>query len=313
MTKVFTSNVLIESVKRRASIPVAQVTFQPADFLAFADEEISIGMLPSILKVHEDYLLYTDEVPLAASTSRYVIPHRSIGNKLREVAYLDNNDNIREMTRINREDLPANSGSSNNLYTYYIENNEVVIYPYILGAVTGSLLFSYYLRPNQMVTEDRVSIITSINRTTGEIFVNSIPSMFSVNSTYDFINSKSPFNTLKISTAVTGVNTITNVITVAIVNIPDRLSVGDYINLQEETIVPQIPQDLHVVLAHRVAARCLEAIGDTEGLTNANAKLSEMEMNTANLIENRVEGSPRKIINRNSHLSAGWRRRGRMR
>lgn len=310
MAKVYTSSELIKSIKRRASIPVAQVTFTNTDFLAFADEEISLGLVPSILELHEDYLLYTFPVPLVDSTSRYVIPTRSIGNKLRDLAFLDNNNNIREMTRINREDIPDfGNYAGQEIYSYYLENNEVVLYPDINGAVSGSLLFSYYLRPNSMVEEDRVSTITGINTSTGEIFVDSIPDVFTVNNLYDFINAKSPFNTLALSIAVTGINTITNTITVDPDDIPSRLSVGDYVNLENETIVPQIPVDLHVVLAHRVASRCLEAMGDTEGLNNANAKLAEMQQNTGKIIDNRVEGSPHKVVNRHSMLRSGLHRR----
>ena len=60
MAAAFTSDKLIRSVKRRAMIPENQSTFLDADFLEFANEEISLGLLPSILRLHEDYLLFTD-------------------------------------------------------------------------------------------------------------------------------------------------------------------------------------------------------------------------------------------------------------
>ena len=130
-----------------------------------------------------------------------------------------------------------------------------------------------------------------------------------MNIQYDFIQSKSPFVTLGKEITATAVNSTTNEVTFAISDIPSRLSVGDHVAKECETMIPQIPADLHVVLAHRVATRCLEALGDTEGLQNANKKLAEMEDKTSNLIDNRVEDAPIKVVNRHGALRSGLYRR----
>lgn len=77
---------------------------------------------------------------------------------------------------------------------------------------------------------------------------------------------------------------------------------NDIVALAGETIIPQIPDELHSMLAQRVACRCLEALGDREGLNAANAKLQEMEMKTTIIINDRVESSPQKVVNHNSPL-----------
>ena len=64
------------------------------------------------------------------------------------------------------------------------------------------------------------------------------------------------------------------------------------------------------MLAQRVAARCLEALGDSQGITLANTKLAEMEQKTGALLENRVEGAVQKVLNRHSTLKRNryrWR------
>jgi hypothetical protein len=60
-----------------------------------------------------------------------------------------------------------------------------------------------------------------------------------------------------------------------------------------------------MILAHRVATRILESMGDTEGLTNANQKLAELEQNINTLVDNRVEDSPKKITNHRAILRTG--------
>jgi hypothetical protein len=84
--------------------------------------------------------------------------------------------------------------------------------------------------------------------------------------------------------------------------IPDELSIGDYVAEAGQCIIPSIPTELHSMLAQRVACRCLEALGDMQGLQMANQKLSEMELKTGSLIDNRVEGAPLKVVNRHGFL-----------
>jgi hypothetical protein len=90
------------------------------------------------------------------------------------------------------------------------------------------------------------------------------------------------------------------------------IQVGDYIAVQNECMIPQIPPELHVALAERTAARILASIGDRDGLAVSQAKIQEMNKAQATLIDNRVEGSPVKVFNRFSILrqnKRGSRRR----
>lgn len=139
-----------------------------------------------------------------------------------------------------------------------------------------------------------------------------IPSVFTSSETYDIIQTKSPHKTLRYDLAPVYVSgtvirfkkedmrrSIDDLNNTPVYVLP---KVGDMITISGETIIPQIPDELHSMLAQRVACRCLEALGDREGLAAANAKLAEMEERTATLINDRVEGSPQKVVNHNSPL-----------
>jgi hypothetical protein len=78
--------------------------------------------------------------------------------------------------------------------------------------------------------------------------------------------------------------------------------VGQYLTVAEETVVPNIPTELHPILAQRVAVACLEAMGDEQNKQSAERKLAQMELNGMTLIDNRTEGSQQKIKNRHSSL-----------
>lgn len=81
--------------------------------------------------------------------------------------------------------------------------------------------------------------------------------------------------------------------------------VGDYIGLQNECIIPQIPPELHSTLAERTSSRILMAIGDREGYAVSQQKIAEMNKSQFTMINSRVEGSVPKVFNRYSLLRMG--------
>ncbi len=309
MARYTTTDSLIESIKNRAFIPENQNTFSESSFLTFINEEMDIGIVPHVSSYREDYFLHTVTVDTVIGQDRYSIPHRAIGNKLREISYEDENGSVYEMRRIGVGDVPyyqyGNTGSNyNRLRAYYLEGDEIVMLPLGGGSLgNAKLRISYYMRPNSLVSEDSVGKVTAINTTTGEITLASIPTSFLVSNLYDIVKTRSPFNAVSIDltpTAITGTTLTFNPS-----DLPRDFKVGDYVCLAEETIIPAIPPELHSILAQRVACRCLEALGDAQGLAAANAKLAEMEQKTISLLDNRVEDSPFKIVNRHGFLRMG--------
>ena len=307
MSKALTSKKIIESAKRRAQIPTSQNTFKDEDFLALANEELQLGLVPSVLQLHEDYFLWQTEVPIQAGVSQYTIPYRAIGNKLRNLFYQDTNGNLFEMTRISEDDRGDYNAAyaTNYFHAFRVKNNKIVLEPILSGSATGNLVFVFYIRANDLVLDDEVGDITGIDRTTGVISVSSLPKKFNASTKYDFIQNNSPHVHLGIDAQALSINTVQKSVTFNPDDIPDDLAVGDHLAFAQESKVPQVPTDLHVVLAHRLAARCLEAIGDTQGLTNANIKLQEFEAKLTNVVDNRVEDAPIKVKNRHGLLRNG--------
>lgn len=402
-----TSNDLINAVKRKISFPVDQATFTEEEILDFANEEMMISQVPSVLSFHEEYFVTTKEIPLIADKLRYPIPDRAIGLKLRDVFWKDTNGNLYEMSRINPDDrayFQENTGSNASLSKFYLEGNDIVLSPGVSTDATGSLLFVYFLRPNQLVKDERAAIaqyfvktITVDNTTltagdtitiNGEVFTavagapstdefqiggtsvitatnltntintngialanNGTPSTAIVTVKYldlnvefetdntsafvipsssqtiefdtvpdniingsiiDFLQTK-PGHKIKGMEVTIPNNAISgNMITFNSSDIPEDFIIGDYICLENECIIPQIPPDLHNALAERTCARILSALGDLQGLQITNSKLQEIEARQGTLLDNRVEGAPQKVLNRNSllrHGTMGSRRR----
>ncbi len=307
----YTSDEIIKSVKARAFIPSTQSTFKDEDFLRFGNEEMNVGMVPEILKSHQDYFLWTENVPFRDNVTKYTIPYRAIGNKIRDVSYQDTSGNLREMTRIGVGELPYwnNSSSSNQVYAFYIQNNQICLAPERtpISASAGSLKITYYIRPNSLVLLKDIAVISSIDRITGIITLSNLPVTYSQNQKYDLVKVKSPHRCTNIEIQPLSLNTISKTITLNLIDINDELEIGDHLCLATETAIPQIPSDFHVVLAHRIATRCLEALGDTEGLTSANQKLAEMQIQMQPMMDDRVDDAPRRISLRHSILKGNSR------
>lgn len=296
---------LIKSIKRKGMIPEDQGTFDTEDFLEMINEEIQMHALPHLLTVHEEYLVYSLDVAVEEGKQSYDIPYRAVGNKLRDVQFVDSNGEIiRELSRISLEQISdyRNGNNSSSTGLFYVQNNKIVL----IGTApqqNSSLRMFIYLSPSDLVEEDEVGVISAIDRVTGTISMSNFPTDFSAILEYDFVSCKNPNTLVSFNVDAVSTDATTKSIILDVDDISDDLKVGDYVCKVEETPVPQLPSELHPVLAQRVAIACLEALNDTEGISNAQRKLMESEKATWDLVDNRVEGANQKITARHGTLT----------
>lgn len=312
MAKITTASVLIDSIKRRAAIPENQATFEANDFLEFADEELLLGLVPAIISLHEDFFLYELEVDLQPGKNEYEIPSRAVANKLRDVQYKPDAATLIEMTRIGIGERFADyntGGGTDYVKRYYIKNNKVVLSPSVgTSTPTGKLVMVFYIKPSHLVMEDRIGVIQGINDLNNgftDLVLSELPENFNTSIVYDVYKAESPSSILNIDMVPTSINALTRAVRFPTASIPDELRVGDHLAQSQESTIPQVPSEMAPMLAQMVACRVLEAQGDTQGLQNALIKLKQMTDAGGTLIDNRVEDSPQKIVNRHSLLRAG--------
>ena len=404
MSKSLLTDKLVETVKIRAMIPDSGEIagnndggFPDSEIIDILNEEMDVSILPKVLDFHEEYYVYYEDIEYDSDITNYRIPYRAIGNKLREVHFVDSSDKVSKLTKIELEDLPDfqdgfTFGQSN---VFYIKNDFLVIPNSSNNASVSYVRMYFYLRPNELVPDDEGGVITAINTSTGVITLSAFPTAFSTATTFDFISKYSPhkiysydikvgdFNsssktlTFSIAKTFTTVNTSTEEITLSahgyytgllgtlstagtlptgfstatdyyvikvdddtfklatsLANaeagtaiditgagsgthtftpsedhIPNELIVGDYVCIAEESIVPQLPSELHSYLAQCAAMVCIEAVGDERQVGIMQKKVDKIEKNMMKLIDNRVEGSPQKINPRNGILKSSRMRR----
>jgi len=385
MSSILKTGDLIRSIKRRAFIPNSQETFTDEDLLEMATEEINIGLVPLIQRMHEEHLVYYTEIELEMDRKRYPIPARAHGNKLRDLALVDENGNVFEMHRYSLNEISdfTNTTSYINSRGFYLENNDIVITNFDVN-IGNKLRFYFYMRPNHLTLESEgatvqsiiltpevnqinpksgsISSITAGERTIIEcpnhglsvgdlvlisgtnatpsingfheisiidsnfysigisttsegtslgtfsaalnvkkLRLDNLPQKFLSNSYFDFVQNVSPNKILNYDARVNTINQLSKEISFPVSDVTEVV-VGSHINLAEQTFVPNIPTELHPILAQRVAVSCLEAMGDEQNKQSAERKLAKMEQDAGTFLDNRVEGAAQKIKSRHSPL-----------
>jgi hypothetical protein len=312
MSRVLTGDKLIDSVRKRTMTPDDTTIYTDQDILDIVNEELDVEVLENLLALHEEHLTTHIDVPRNAD-GVYEIPYRAIGNKLRDVSLKSGSEVVYELTQVSLGELPDYSYSvDSNAYLdkFYVESNKIkLLQP---NRNYDSIRFYFYIRPSVLTKVEQAGIISSIvkdeNADEITISMSSLGRNFSANCCYDIVGKRTP-NKIKawdldpIQYVTTGTTGYVKFTLSELGDDVDDIIVGDYVTIAEQSPVPNIPTEMHPVLAQAGAIQLLEALGDTEGLTNAQRRLDKMTKAVQSLVDDRVELAPKKIKPRHSTLS----------
>jgi hypothetical protein len=289
----WTSTELLASIKRRAGMPSAQATFQTADLLAIANEQMLEYVVPLVLGVREDYWTKDGDQTLVSGTTAYRIPSRALMAKLREVTILDAQGERHNLPRI------ALNALHETAFGFWLQGDQVQIRLTAGRNVTDlgeTLRLTFTLRPNQIIETSAATTVASFNATAKTITLTSPPSAYTGNTSWDIIRARTPFDSLAYDAAGTlSGSTITFSDT-----LPADLAAGDFVTLTEQTPVPQIPVELHGLLAQKCAVKILESKQFLDKLAAAAKELGRLEHDARSVLTPRVDGESLRVFNRGS-------------
>jgi hypothetical protein len=303
MSLDYTTTALVESLKRRIIVPTAQSLFTQDQFIAIMNDEMHSVLIPYIHATREEYFVRNYDVTVASSQDTYRIPSRAIGGMLRDVVLVDTNGNEVEVPYLQPEYTKSSTVmSSARLNGYYFKDDNVVLFPKpgVISTYT-TLRLKYERRPNNLVSVSKASYITNINTGTNEVTVASVPTTWTSATIFDIISNNPIFSAITDDQSV--VSLVGNVLTFAA--LPSGLALGQWVAEQNTTPVAQLPYEAHHVLAQLGAAKCLEALKDKTGLEDAKAKAKEMISDLIRIINPRVGGAAKKIVNRGGIFEYG--------
>jgi hypothetical protein len=261
------------------------------------------------MSVREDFFLATKSVSLTALIDHYGIPARAVGNSFKVLFYVDSAGNERKLSRIDVDERHEWANSNGGPLKFYLEGDEVVLVPKPSSS-SGSLLFSYFRKPNRLIATTSCAKITGISSAGGSttfMIDTDLTGTLSIGDKIDFVSGQSPFLLWTEEVDITAITATT--IEVATTDVSNAASVvevqtSDYICPKGYSNIPMIPEEFHPVLAQMTAVRLIAGLGDLNKRIAAKEDLAEVRREALKLVKNRVESSPEKVAGRNPLIRA---------
>lgn len=283
----YTTSTILSNIALTGHVPTGNSTFTPQNLITLADRELATPIVKQILSSRGGYYLTNTTLP-AATNGLYDIPSDCIAGALYNLELIQN------VTVIQVEPIEISEQFSTNTpnattYAYYMKGNQIQILP---TPTVGDVRIWYYKRPSQLVLVENSCLISSVDVPNLTVTVSSIPESIFVGSTVDVIGDQPPFNIL-------GTALITNIagMVITLDALPTTVPLaGNYLCLYQQTCVPQIPVEFRILLEQRVICSIYEIQKNKDGMKMSMDKLKSLEMDTLNLITNRVK-SKASIIN----------------
>jgi hypothetical protein len=252
------------------------------------------------MSTREEFFLTTKTTSIVGGIDHYTIPKMAIGNTINQLIYRDAGGTDRDIYRINAAEGVNFSGSSGEPQAFYFEGDEVVLRPMPSTSV-GTLVFSYFRKPNRLALTSacaKITAVSSVGGTTTFTVDTDLTASLSVGSSVDFLSGASPYLLWADTVAITAITSTT--IAVATTAVVDAVSavqpvVSDYICPTGYANIAQIPDELVPVLCQMIAVRMISSLGDLNKWQAAKAELKEMREEAIKLIKNRSESSPKRV------------------
>lgn len=302
----FTVDGLISSLKNQYVIPASQNLFQDPDIVDLMDNEMRQVIVPLILSAREDYWTANYDQPVTGA-STYTIPPRAVGGILRDVVFLDSQGNEIEMTRLSPAQIKSTFpfGYQLPLYTFgfYLRNDAVLPYPQqAINATAYTLRMKIFRRPNNLTLKSNCGQITQI---VGNVLtLSNFDSSWTTSTKFDIIQLSPPmFTSLQDDNVITALNSAANTITLQ--TVPTNLAVGMWVCPQYMTCIPQIIYDAYPLLILRGICALARSIRDTQGADRAEKEYMASVPRLLGLVQPRVQGTAKKVVNRNNPYSWG--------
>jgi hypothetical protein len=311
----FLTEDLISAAKLSEFFPTGQGTFtDPDDFITFANQEMWMKLVPWFARTKQDFFKKRKYTTLQAGLNHYAIPERALMNSFKDLWYVpDTTQPWRKspIPKIQEHDEDTYDTQSGSPAVFDLEDNEVIIIP-TPGSGAGSILFTYYERPNAIVATSSCAKITAVSSVGGTTTLNvntDLTASLSTGSLIDLLCAKSPYRLWAKDVALASISSTQMTMTTTSVSdgatSPNVLpAVGDYVCPAQTTCIPLIPLETHVILAEMICARVLKALGLTPKMQACNANISDMLKNLLATIENRVDAEVDTIYDRNGLMSA---------
>lgn len=301
----------IASVKRAISVPTYQGRYSDDDFLAIANEEQQITILPLLTSMREDYLTVTENIAVTAGTSLYQIPRRAAGTTLRTVWFNNAEGSTYSLYRPDLEDsYRFNNNGAGSPQGFVVIGDQIQLRP--TPAVDASLTLIYTIQPSKLVKTSRTVTINSLTANTVTSLI-TVPNNVTTNAgsnQIDITSYRPGYRMLVKNAQVT--NIASNLtLTIAGFDVSNTLaSAGvvqfDVLSTAGETSILQMPDEIQPVLILSTGQRILQGLGMPDRIEQIKQRLDQAKRAANDLLQPRVDGELPKVFNRNGLLQSRY-------
>ncbi len=299
----YTSDDLLNIVKKRAFIPISQETFSDADLLEMASDELKSQVVPEVLATREEWYVTPYAVVLDGTELSVDIPSRAIGGALRDVTFSQGGVEM-SLARLSLEDkVDLSVGGTGHISAFYVQGNQLMLF----GSQAGTLNMYFNCRPGALVATTEAATISASDPETKMVTVDTVPASWGTGTVIDIVKRKPHFEYKNLSLTI--VNIAGNIIEVA-EPISTNISVGDWVTLEDTSPAPQIPLEWFPYLAECVVNQVFLSQGDKEAADQAEKKMEKLRKSALSLMAPRVQGETKKTVppkNRGGIFDSRWR------
>jgi len=308
MLPQYATEQLIENIKRRCSVPTSQLTYTNEDFVALANDELQGEVVPLIMSTREEY--FVEEYDVAAPADGVIeIPSTAVGAKLRSVCLKQPGSPL-VLINLPRIDLDVIAGvgfyNFNTLAGFFVQKNNIILYPNTSVPQNTTIRLYFYRRTLVLTDDENYGQVVSVDENTNTVVLSFVPYDWEAGTEVNAVSSVPNFETTSSLATIQSVSSPS-----IILDSVEGLEVGDYIAPYGYSAIPQVPVEAHAYLAQLTAVKCLEGLGDRDGMQAAQAKADKLKDNLLVMISQRVDGSVKKIMQPDGgfRLQNGIRRR----
>jgi hypothetical protein len=279
----YTTTDLVELIKILGHVPESNSTFTSARLLLLADLELETAIAAMLKKIDQGFFQTYVEYDQNVS-GEYDLPSDAVASTL-YVVQIRNGQAIWPVSRQEIAEQTTTTFPSGGNFSFALVANRLKMLPADFG---GVLRLTYERRCSKLVLPSACARVSAIN--SDVITVESVPTGWVVGSTVDLQRATPHFDvldTLEV-TDITGLD-------ITLDSAPTELAVGDYLCLENQTCIPQIPVEFHKLLAQRVVCKIYELQGYFEKLKAAQGARDEMVTALLSVITPRTQAAPTVI------------------
>ncbi len=298
----WTTEQIILHARNKASVDdTGAAGYTDADILDYLYEEMTDEIVPELVEKKANYLLHKAKYALVADQAEYRFPARAVGQKLRDVRYL-NADEEQGPPLSNYSDGTIDDRGhqqpSPEPHGFRARGSYIELFPTPSGS-SGFLVFDYYLRPGMLVKAARYRQVAGIVSTTQITLDSAYPdTAWTTSDTFDVHSDASGADVKQLGVSVSTLSGTSVTFSAAIdgsVWGTKAIEVGDYMCLEDEAAIPALPRELHPALGRLGACALLEAMGDEAALKIQRAIYERKMKKLDSIISDRVEANPKAI------------------